>query len=66
MNVKFPSHLNLEFCINSHQSTKDENALLCHIEVDDYGNTINAIPLSVNVNGHITLDFKNAICIKPD
>jgi hypothetical protein len=63
MSFKLPTHLNLEFFKNPKQLTTDENALLCHVEHDDYGNRTLAIPLKVNANGNISLDFKNVIAI---
>jgi hypothetical protein len=63
---KFPTHLNLEFFANPLQSTSDENALLCHVRHDDYGNRIQAIPLKVNANGNIILDFNKAVDINID
>ena len=66
MSLKLPTHLNLEFFKNPKQLTSDESALLCHVEHDDYGNRTLAIPLKVNANGYINLDFKNVIAIDVD
>ena len=61
MTIKFPTHLNLEFLANSNQFIQAEDALICHIEHDDEGDRTLAIPLKVNQDGHISLDFKNSI-----
>lgn len=61
MTIKFPSHLNLEFLANPNQFIQEEDALICHIEHDDEGDRTRAIPLKVNQDGHISLDFKNPI-----
>jgi hypothetical protein len=61
MTIKFPTHLNLEFLVNSKQFMHEDDAPLCHIEHDDEGDRTRAIPLKVNQNGHISLDFKNSI-----
>lgn len=61
MTIKFPTHLNLEFLVNSKQFIHEEDALICHIEHDDEGDRTRAIPLKVNQDGHISLDFKNSI-----
>ena len=66
MTLKLPTHLNLEFFKDPNQLTSDESALLCHVEHDEYGNRTSAIPLKVNANGHINLDFKNVIAIDVD
>jgi hypothetical protein len=63
MSINFPSHLNLEFCKTPHQSINEECIILCHIEVDDYGNKIKAIPLCTTREGHITLDPINAFLL---
>jgi hypothetical protein len=66
MSLKSPTHLNLEFFKNPKQLISDESALLCHVEHDDYGNKLRAIPLKFNANGHIILDFKNVVAIDVD
>lgn len=66
MSLKSPTHLNLEFFKNPKQLISDESALLCHVEHDDYGNKLRAIPLKVNANGHIILDLKNVVAIDVD
>jgi hypothetical protein len=54
----FPKHLNLEFVANPSIHLQNEELVLCHVEHDDYGNKLRAIPLQTNQAGHITLDFK--------
>jgi len=61
MTIKLPTHLNLEFLNTENQCISDEGTLICHVEHDDYGNRKCAIPLKINANGHISLDFKSVI-----
>ena len=63
MKKKFvPDYLNLKFCKTQKQNASAE-ATLCHVEHDDFGNMLHAIPLKINVAGYITLDFENVIKI---
>jgi hypothetical protein len=63
MSLKLPAHLNLEFYRDPKQSLFDVQAPLCHVEHDDYGNRIQAVPLKVNADGNIILDFQNAVVL---
>jgi len=64
MTIKFPTHLNLEFYKDPKTSLHDESTVLCHIEHDDYGNKSLAVPLKVELNGYISLDFEGAKVIE--
>jgi hypothetical protein len=64
MDLKLPTHLNLEFYKDPKPCLLDEPALLCHVEHDDYGNKIYAVPLKADLNGHISLDFDSAKVIE--
>jgi hypothetical protein len=66
MSLNLPIYLNLEYLNDQKKGISDQNALLCHVEHDDYGNRKCAIPLKINADGHIVLDLKNVISFEID
>lgn len=65
MENRFPQYINL-FFFKDPDSVKKSEPVLCHKVFDDYGNFVKAIPLKINSEGHLTLDFPNVIDVKID
>lgn len=61
MKKNIPSYLNLELLSAPSSDENSDNLILCHVEHDEHGNKIRAIPFKVNSSGYLSLDFSQVV-----